>query len=128
MIIDPHRSDHPLEIHSDLANTYSDVFTDEACAALVALSHFNTDRKALMDARIERRASRARNRQPIAFLDPDARLPRTEMTVREAREGAFNGSEIPVDLQRQWIQGTGPGTKPRAPIENSIRNVAYALL
>ncbi|WP_246859567.1 hypothetical protein [Spirosoma sp. KCTC 42546] len=32
------------------------------------------------------------------------------------------------DLQRQWIQGTGPAAKPNAPLESSIRNVAYALL
>jgi malate synthase len=35
---------------------------------------------------------------------------------------------IPGDLQRQWIQGTGPATKPNAAVESSIRNVAYALL
>ena len=35
---------------------------------------------------------------------------------------------IPHDLQRQWIQGTGPAAKPNASLENSIRNVAYALL
>ena len=45
-----------------------------------------------------------------------------------ARDGKFAGSEIPADLQRQWIQGTGPGAKPGAPIDKSIRNVAYALL
>ncbi|MBK5277548.1 MAG: malate synthase, partial [Bacteroidia bacterium] len=28
----------------------------------------------------------------------------------------------------QWIQGTGPAAKPNAPLESSIRNVAYALL
>ncbi|HEX7705286.1 MAG TPA: malate synthase, partial [Thermoanaerobaculia bacterium] len=32
------------------------------------------------------------------------------------------------DLQRQWIQGTGPATKPRSTTESGIRNVAYALL
>src|SRR5262249_41816961 len=32
------------------------------------------------------------------------------------------------DLQRQWIQGTGPAAKPNSPVEQSIRNVAYALL
>ena len=42
--------------------------------------------------------------------------------------GDFIGSEIPADLRRQWIQGTGPACKPRAPVERSIRNVAYALL
>ncbi len=35
---------------------------------------------------------------------------------------------IPADLQRQWIQGTGPAAKPNAALESSIRNVAYALL
>ena len=48
--------------------------------------------------------------------------------MQDARDGAFVGSEIPHDLQRQWIQGTGPAAKPDAPVEKSIRNVAYALL
>ena len=48
--------------------------------------------------------------------------------MQDARDGAFAGSDIPHDLQRQWIQGTGPGAKPDVPIEKSIRNVAYALL
>ena len=48
--------------------------------------------------------------------------------MQDARDGTFVGSEIPADLQRQWIQGTGPGAKPGAPIDKSIRNVAYALL
>ena len=48
--------------------------------------------------------------------------------MADARAGRFAGSGIPADLQRQWIQGTGPGAKPNAAIESSIRNVAYALL
>ncbi len=48
------------------------------------------------------------DREPIAFLSPDSLIPR--------------------DLTRQWIQGTGPAAKPSAPIDRSIRNVAYALL
>src|SRR6185295_6717698 len=43
-------------------------------------------------------------------------------------EGKFEGAVIPHELQRQWIQGTGPAAKPHTPLENSIRNVAYALL
>ena len=34
----------------------------------------------------------------------------------DARDGRFAGSEIPPDLQRQWIQGTGPAAKPHAPV------------
>jgi malate synthase len=29
---------------------------------------------------------------------------------------------------RQWVQGTGPGTRPNVPTEKGLRNVAYALL
>jgi malate synthase len=50
------------------------------------------------------------------------------VTVQDARDGRFDGSEIPADLQRQWVQGTGPGTKPDSSVESGIRNVAYALL
>src|SRR5215813_14007114 len=117
-----------LEIRANLENAYADVFTPEAVAALEALAGLNADRKRVMAARIERRAARARNKQRIAFLDPQATIARTRIRVQDARDGNFVGSEIPEDLQRQWIQGTGPAAKPNAPIEASIRNIAYALL
>lgn len=117
-----------LEIRGNLEHAYADVYTPEAVAALEALAGFDADRKALMAARIERRAARARNRQRITFLDPQATIPRTRIKVQDARDGAFVGSEIPADLRRQWIQGTGPAARPHAPVEKSIRNVAYALL
>jgi malate synthase len=88
----------------------------------------DADRKAVLAARYERRAARARNKQRITFLDPQATIARTQIKVHDARAGAFLGSEIPCDLQRQWIQGTGPAAKPNATVEKSIRNVAYALL
>ena len=117
-----------LEIRSNLESVYSDIFTPEAIAALEALAGLDADRKAVMKSRIERRAARARNKQRIAFLDPQATIARTKIKVQDARDGNFVGSEIPKDLQRQWIQGTGPAAKPNAPLENSIRNIAYALL
>ncbi|MGE0554089.1 MAG: malate synthase [Gemmatimonadales bacterium] len=102
--------------------------TAEAMAAMALLAGYNTDRLELMSQRLERRAERIRERRPIDFLDPDWRVPRTGLTVADAREGRFDGSTIPPDLRRQWIQGTGPAAKPNAPVESSIRNVAYALL
>jgi malate synthase len=117
-----------LEIRGNLKNTYADVFTSEAVAALEALAGLDADRKAVMAARIARRAARARDKQRIAFLDPQANIGRTKIKVQDARAGAFVGADIPNDLQRQWIQGTGPAAKPNAPVEQSIRNVAYALL
>ncbi|MCA9231465.1 MAG: isocitrate lyase/phosphoenolpyruvate mutase family protein [Planctomycetales bacterium] len=117
-----------LSIRDDLRSTYSDVYTPAALAALEAMARFNRDQKQLMAARIERRQRRFRDQECIGFLDANSLIPRTQIKVRDAREGNFAGSEIPADLQRQWIQGTGPAAKPHAPIESSIRNVAYALL
>src|SRR5262249_27755150 len=81
-----------------------------------------------MAARLERRRRRAHNREPITFLDPASMIARTRLTVQDARAGRFDGAEIPTDLRRQWIQGTGPGAKPRSEVKNTIRNIAYALL
>ena len=77
---------------------------------------------------MQRRRQRFREGEPIQFLPSESLIPRTTIKVRDARDGKFVGSEIPADLQRQWIQGTGPAAKPNAPVESSIRNVAYALL
>ena len=95
---------------------------------MAALAPFNADQKALMNKRMARRAERAQNRQPIAFLEANGTIPGSDIAVADARAGRFAGSGIPADLQRQWIQGTGPGAKPNAAVESGIRNVAYALL
>src|SRR5215471_15897325 len=117
-----------LEVRGNLQSEYRDVFTSEAIEALNALGHLDRDRKQLMSARIERRATRARNQHRITFLDPNSTIGRTNITVQDARDGNFIGSEIPRDLQRQGIQGTGPGAKPHATVAQGIRNVAHALL
>ncbi|MEO8075163.1 MAG: malate synthase [Acidobacteriota bacterium] len=121
---------HPaaLEIRGNLRRDYQDVFTPAALAALEALAGLDADRKALMTARIARRAARYRDSRRISFLDPQSRIARTQIGVQDARDGRFSGGAIPADLQRQWIQGTGPAARPNAPVERSIRNVAYALL
>src|SRR5947207_1788312 len=117
-----------LQIRGDLQTTYADVLTPQAISLLDALAQFDPDRQAIMADRIRRRAARARNRQPLAFLDPKSTVPRTTITVQQARDVAYTGSEIPHDLQRQWIQGTGPAARPDTPTPRSIRNIAYALL
>jgi malate synthase len=117
-----------LEIRRGVADEYPDVLTPETLKVLEALARFDRDRNAVMAARIERRAGRFRDRQRIEFLDPDQGIPRTGILVQDARAGAFTGSSIPHDLQRQWIQGTGPAARPGAPVEQSLRNAAYALL
>ena len=118
----------PIEIRSGLDEEYADVYTSEALAAIRALAPFDADVKAAMAARIERRMRRADGRERITFLEPETQIDGAGLTVQDAREGNFVGSPIPHDLERQWIQGTGPAAKPRASLERSIRNVAYALL
>jgi malate synthase len=117
-----------LETRGGLRTQYSDVLSPQAMETLDALAGFEPARQELMRSRIARRAARARNRERISFLDPKAEIAGTRLTVQQARDGAFVGSDIPLDLRRQWIQGTGPAARPDSPIDKSLRNIAYALL
>jgi malate synthase len=117
-----------LQIREGLERVYSDVYTPKALAALRALAPLDEVRRALMEARLARRARRARGRERIGFLEENAVIGGTDIKVKDARAGNFVGSAIPHDLQRQWIQGTGPATRPHQPVKKSLRNVAYALL
>jgi malate synthase len=120
--------DHLITIASAPRARYPDIYTPEVIAALEALSHLDERREELMAQRIARRAQRARERQPIEFLPDDAIIDGTSISVADARAGRFEGAVIPDDLRRQWIQGTGPATKPRSTTESGLRNVAYAML
>jgi malate synthase len=111
-----------------MLQAYPDVYTSLALEALEVLAPLNRDRRELMEKRIARRLRRMRDGQRITFLDPEAQIPRTSIRVQDARDGNFEGSEIPADLKRQWIQGTGPAARPRASVKNGLRNTAYALL
>src|SRR5690606_32207980 len=117
-----------LIIQDKLKVDYSDILTPEALAVLSSLSDFNSAIKEVMTTRLKRRAERQHQKKRIDFLDPESKIPRTNISVQDARDGKFEGAAIPEDLQQQWIQGTGPAAKPNAPVESSIRNVAYALL
>src|SRR3990170_6193463 len=117
-----------FKINGNVQETYADIYTPEALAALSSLAHFNKEIKDAMQLRIKRRSEREQQRKRITFLDPESFIPRTKIKVQDARDGKFEGAVIPPDLQRQWVQGTGPAAKPNASLESSIRNVAYALL
>ena len=100
-----------LQMNGNLQAAYPDVYTPEALTALAALAPFNREIKAAMAARTQRRADRYQQQKKITFLDPASYIPRTKVKVQDARDGKFEGAEIPADLQRQWIQGTGPAAK-----------------
>ena len=118
----------PIIIRSAARSEYPDIYTAEAVAALEALAPLDTRRDELMAARIARRAERARNGERIDFLPEESVIDGTDIKVADARAGRFEGAVIPEDLKRQWIQGTGPATKPHASTASGLRNVAYALL
>src|SRR5689334_25344962 len=103
-------------IRKNLQESYSDIYTSEAMAALSALSGFNSRIKHLMNTRLQRRKERQERKLNITFLDANTLISGTSIKVQEARDGKFDGSAIPADLQRQWIQGTGPAAKPNAPL------------
>jgi malate synthase len=115
-------------IRDNLKEQYRDIYTDEVLLALNTMAHFNKSVKHLMNERIKRRNDRHTNSKRIEFYNPESLIPGSTIKVKDAREGRFEGSVIPHDLQRQWIQGTGPAAKPNATLESSIRNAAYALL
>src|SRR4030095_5184316 len=117
-----------LDYRDSVLKAYPEVYSPAVLEALDVLAPLNRDQRELMARRIALRLARERGRQRVSFLDPRAVIPRTGIRVQDARDGNFDGSEIPADLMRQWIQGTGPATRPRASTESGLRNVAYALL
>ncbi|MBE0576001.1 MAG: malate synthase [Desulfuromonadales bacterium] len=117
-----------LQIRDNLASDYSDIYTAEALDAIASMAHFNAEQKRMMNERTRRRAARIMERRAITFLDPSSTIKGTSISVQDARDGRFVGAVIPGDLQRQWLQGTGPAAKPDSPVEANLRNVAYALL
>jgi malate synthase len=117
-----------LQIRDNLAAEYSDIYTTEVFAALTHMAQFNSEQKRLMSERTRRRLDRMQKRQPIGFLKADSEIKGTGIKVQDARDGKFVGAVIPHDLQRQWLQGTGPAAKPNSPVKANLRNVAYALL
>ncbi len=123
-----------LEWRDPVRREYPDVWTAEAVAACEALAPLNRERLRRMAERIDRRRKRAQEHRRIDFLDPDSEIPGSGIRVQDARDGKFTGPAIPPDLARQWIQGTGPATRPgvsgrgREGTASALRNVAYALL
>ena len=117
-----------LIFSGELAKRYPDILTIDALAALADMASLNGERIALMEKRYRTRKARFTKGERIAFLDGSATIAGTNIAVADARAGKFSGPVIPPDLRRQWIQGTGPATRPRATQESSLRNVAYALL
>ena len=104
---------HALQIRNNLASAYPDVYTAEARAALAALAPLNELRLALMAARIQRRAARARERRRLDFLPPESTIGGTDIRVQDARQGKFQGGEIPAGPRAAVDPGDRSGDPSR---------------
>ncbi len=119
-----------LEIRGGLVRAYPDVYTPEALAALEALAPFEArpprgDGDADRAARSRGRASGGRSSSSTPDAGHPAHRPHRCATPAPATS---TGARSRPTSQRQWIQGTGPATKPHASTASGLRNVAYALL
>lgn len=117
-----------LYINPERLLAYADLYTDQVLKALEVLAPLNKLQKDLMDKRNQRRALRIKQKKTPGFLAENDCIGPDNLRVADIRLGDFECSKIPHDLQKQWIQGTGPAAKPHADLASSIRNVAYALL
>src|SRR5688572_1358472 len=117
-----------LLFRTGLVRRFPDLLDGDALSVLAELAALDEPRRELMSARLRRRSQRARDGEPIGFLDGSSIVAGAGITADAARAGRFEGAPVPRDLARQWIQGTGPATRPHATTEQGLRNVAYALL
>src|SRR5205814_10395637 len=76
-----------LDYRDSVLKAYAEVYTPAALEALEVLAPLNRDQHELMARRIARRLTRERCRQRIAFLDPQALIPRTGIRVQDAQIG-----------------------------------------
>src|SRR6267154_5204725 len=75
-----------LDYRGSVLKAYAEVYTPAVLEALEVLAPLNRDQHELMARRIARRLTRERGRQRIAFLDPQALIPRTGIRVQDARD------------------------------------------
>ena len=102
-----------LEWREEVRRDYPDIWTDEAVAAVEALAPLEP-RAPRPDGGTDPAPPRCgRGAPPDRLPRSRGTIPGTGIRVQDARDGNFDGSEIPADLARQWIQGTGPATRPR---------------
>ena len=71
-----------IEVRAGVQERYPDVYTYDALRVIEALARFDQDRKEVMEARMVNRASRYRDQERTQFLDPDAMIPRTDISVQ----------------------------------------------
>ena len=97
--------------------------------ALEALARFDADRKALMAARMERRAERgSRTGSGSRFSIRKAHPANQVSRWGTPGTGRSPAARFPPTCGGSGFRAPGPPRSPTRPLEKSIRNVAYALL
>ena len=80
-----------LHFREGIQQLYPDVLMPAAIEALETLAPLNAERRRIMRERSARRSARFREGRRIGFLDPAAVIPRTQISVQQARRGEFEG-------------------------------------
>src|SRR5439155_19491623 len=93
-----------LDYRDNVLKAYAEVYTPAALEALEVLAPLSRDQHELMARRIARRLTRERGRQRIAFLDPQALIPRAGIRFLHAGHGIFDVRECPPGIMRQYVQ------------------------
>ena len=89
----------------------------------------DVDRHALMQARLDRRAGRRQRRERIAFLDPDhADCAHVHSRAGRARRQVRRSARFRATFSGSGSRAPARPPSPNGTVEQSIRNVAYALL
>ena len=99
-----------LHIRDNIEQSYGDVYTPEAIAALEFMSRFNGEQKAIMEKRTQRRKRRYEAGERITFLDPGSLIPRTSIKVKDARDRKIRGDRDSPRPKKTVDTGNGPGS------------------
>ncbi|MBF0384858.1 MAG: isocitrate lyase/phosphoenolpyruvate mutase family protein [Candidatus Omnitrophica bacterium] len=127
----------------NVREAYSDVLNDRVIGILEKLAPLTEKLESLRLKRETSFIERQEKGIKLNFLSEtnpdgsDAYISGTNIKVKDARSGNFEGASVPEDLQRQWIQLTGPAAK--SPQDKTglsdeesrladLRNVVHALL
>jgi malate synthase len=119
-----------LRFRDGIRKSYADILTPLALDALDALVRFDNERKQLMRA-AHRTAHRSLSRRVGGShfsTRPLRSRGQRDFSVQQARRGVSRARISPTTSSASGSRARDPATKPRATVQDGIRNVAYALL
>ena len=119
-----------FEIRAGVQEQYPDVLTAEALNVMAKVAHLDGDRKAVMQARLDRRRRRSEQGERIGFLDPNATIGRTSIQVADARAGGIFGRlryQLGVEIDAEPARAAFRRLDDDAPVSRTQVNEVVVL-